>query len=154
MATHCAWSSSSKQRARIPGCVLPKAASPGWSGRQTRRQPTSMGTARAGTHMWRACVTTSQGYADQRPGALPGNDADEQLWEAIAEPSRRRALDLIIAHGEATPTMLAAELPFTRQAGAKHLAALTRAGPPEGPKHGPPVRKSSIADRPDARPPA
>ncbi len=100
--------------------------------------------------MWRACVTTSLGSADQRPGALPGNDADEQLWEAIAEPSRRRVLDLIIAHGEATPTMLAAELPFTRQAVAKHLAVLTRAGLVEGHKQGREVRYSVIADRLDA----
>ncbi len=70
--------------------------------------------------MWRACVTTSQGYADQRPGALPGNDADELLWEAIAEPSRRRVLDL------------------------------TRAGLVEGHKQGREVRYSVIADRLDA----
>jgi ArsR family transcriptional regulator, cadmium/lead-responsive transcriptional repressor len=37
-------------------------------------------------------------------------------------------LNLILAHGEATPTKLAAELPFARQAVAKHLAVLDHAG--------------------------
>ncbi len=53
---------------------------------------------------------------------------EEELLEAVADTSRRRVLDLILAHGEATPTSLAAELPFTRQAVAKHLAVLDRAG--------------------------
>ncbi len=59
-------------------------------------------------------------------------------------------LDLIIGHGEATPTMLAAELPFTRQAVAKHLAVLTRAGLVEGRRQGREVRYSVLADRLDA----
>src|SRR5262245_41030996 len=54
--------------------------------------------------------------------------ADEQLWAAVAEPGRRRLLDVLVAHGEATPTMLAKELPFTRQAVSKHLAVLLDAG--------------------------
>jgi len=53
---------------------------------------------------------------------------EEALLEAVADTSRRRVLDLILARGEATPTALAAELPFTRQAVAKHLAVLDRAG--------------------------
>ena len=53
---------------------------------------------------------------------------DDALLEAVADSSRRRVLDLILAHGEATPTALAAVLPFTRQAVAKHLAVLDRAG--------------------------
>jgi ArsR family transcriptional regulator, cadmium/lead-responsive transcriptional repressor len=92
----------------------------------------------------------SQGSADPRPVALPASDADEQLWEAIAEPSRRRLIDLILPHGEATPTMLAAELPFTRQAVAKHLAVLTRAGLVEGRRQGREMRYSVLADRLDA----
>jgi len=54
--------------------------------------------------------------------------SEEELLEAVADTSRRRVLDLILAHGEVTPTALAAELPFTRQAVAKHLAVLDRAG--------------------------
>jgi DNA-binding transcriptional ArsR family regulator len=61
---------------------------------------------------------------------------DEQLWAAVAEPSRRRVLDVILAHGEATPTMLARELPFTRQAVSKHLVVLDRAGLVEARRRG------------------
>jgi DNA-binding transcriptional ArsR family regulator len=53
---------------------------------------------------------------------------DEQLWAAVAEPSRRRLLDALVARGEATPTTLASELPFSRQAVSKHLAILLDAG--------------------------
>jgi ArsR family transcriptional regulator, cadmium/lead-responsive transcriptional repressor len=53
---------------------------------------------------------------------------DERLWAAIGDPSRLRVLDLLLARGEATQSQLARELPFSRQAVAKHLAALDRAG--------------------------
>jgi ArsR family transcriptional regulator, cadmium/lead-responsive transcriptional repressor len=53
---------------------------------------------------------------------------EEKMLEAVADTSRRRVLDLILAHGEVTPTALAADLPFTRQAVAKHLSVLDRAG--------------------------
>jgi DNA-binding transcriptional ArsR family regulator len=53
---------------------------------------------------------------------------DEQLWAAVAEPGRRRVLDALVALGEATPTALAQEVPFTRQAVSKHLAVLLEAG--------------------------
>jgi DNA-binding transcriptional ArsR family regulator len=59
--------------------------------------------------------------------ALPDADVDE-LWAAIGEPTRRRLLDALLARGEATATSLAGELPVTRQAVAKHLAILDRAG--------------------------
>ena len=61
---------------------------------------------------------------------------EETLLEAVADSSRRRVLDLILAHGEATPTELAAELPFTRQAVTKHLAVLDRAGLVAGRRRG------------------
>ncbi len=69
----------------------------------------------------------------------PGGD-DEQLWAAVGDPSRRRVLDILLARGEATPTTLARELPFTRQAVAKHLAVLDRAGLVEGHRRGREVR--------------
>jgi ArsR family transcriptional regulator, cadmium/lead-responsive transcriptional repressor len=53
---------------------------------------------------------------------------DDQLWAAVAEPTRRRLLDLLLAHGPATATELAERLPITRQAIAKHLAVLDDAG--------------------------
>lgn len=62
--------------------------------------------------------------------------SEEALLEAVADTSRRRVLDLVLAHGEVTPTALAAELPFTRQAVAKHLAVLDRAGLVESTRRG------------------
>jgi DNA-binding transcriptional ArsR family regulator len=56
-----------------------------------------------------------------------GDDADE-LWAAVADPTRRRLLDALLAHGEATATTLAGDLPVTRQAVAKHLSVLERVG--------------------------
>jgi DNA-binding transcriptional ArsR family regulator len=67
---------------------------------------------------------------------------EEALLEAVADTSRRRVLDLILAHGDVTPTGLAAELPFTRQAVAKHLAVLDRAGLVESRRIGREVRYS------------
>ncbi|HEY5093434.1 MAG TPA: metalloregulator ArsR/SmtB family transcription factor [Acidimicrobiales bacterium] len=52
---------------------------------------------------------------------------DEEVWLAVADPSRRSLLDLLINKGEATASGLASEVPFTRQAVAKHLAVLEKA---------------------------
>jgi DNA-binding transcriptional ArsR family regulator len=57
-----------------------------------------------------------------------GDEVDDELWAAVADPTRRRLLDALLAHGEATATTLAGELPVTRQAIAKHLSVLERAG--------------------------
>lgn len=67
---------------------------------------------------------------------------EEELVEAVADASRRRVLDLLLARGELTPTELAAGLPFTRQAVAKHLTVLDRAGLVESSRHGREVRYS------------
>ena len=67
---------------------------------------------------------------------------EEELVEAVADSSRRRVLDLLLARGELTPTAHAADLPFTRQAVAKHLSVLDRAGLVEGTRHGREVRYS------------
>jgi ArsR family transcriptional regulator, cadmium/lead-responsive transcriptional repressor len=68
--------------------------------------------------------------------------SEAELLEAVADGSRRQVLDLMLAHGAMTPTALAAELPFTRQAVAKHLAVLDRAGLVEGTRRGREVRYS------------
>ncbi len=65
-----------------------------------------------------------------------GGDDDDELWDAVADPTRRRLLDVLLAHGEATATTLAGELPVTRQAVAKHHAVLDRAGLVEGRRRG------------------
>ena len=55
-------------------------------------------------------------------------EPDDDLWAAIADPSRRRVLDLLVQHGEATASSLADQVPFTRQAVSKHLVVLEEAG--------------------------
>ena len=52
----------------------------------------------------------------------------DELWAAIGDPTRRRVVDVLLDRGEATATAMAGELPVTRQAVAKHLAVLDRAG--------------------------
>jgi len=52
----------------------------------------------------------------------------ERVFAALADPSRRSVLATLAADGPATATDLAARLPITRQAIAKHLALLTGAG--------------------------
>jgi DNA-binding transcriptional ArsR family regulator len=61
---------------------------------------------------------------------------DDALWAAVGDPTRRRLLDTLLARGEASATSLATELPVTRQAVAKHLAVLDRAGLVEAEKVG------------------
>lgn len=61
---------------------------------------------------------------------------DDQLWSAIAEPSRRLVLDLLVGGGESSASELAARVPFSRQAVSKHLVALEQAGLVTRRKHG------------------
>ena len=51
----------------------------------------------------------------------------EQVFTALADPTRRAILAALAAHGPATATDLAARLPITRQAIAKHLGLLAEA---------------------------
>jgi DNA-binding transcriptional ArsR family regulator len=64
----------------------------------------------------------------------------DELWSAVADPTRRRVLDVLLERGEASATVLAGELPVTRQAVAKHLAVLDRAGLVEPRRRGREVR--------------
>jgi DNA-binding transcriptional ArsR family regulator len=52
----------------------------------------------------------------------------EEVFSALADPSRRGILAARAASGPATATDLASRLPITRQAIAKHLALLAEAG--------------------------
>ena len=52
----------------------------------------------------------------------------EQVFVALADPSRRAILAALASGGPATATDLADDLPITRQAIAKHLALLAEAG--------------------------
>nr|WP_203594062.1 metalloregulator ArsR/SmtB family transcription factor [Streptomyces sp. SID9124] len=58
----------------------------------------------------------------------------------MADPTRRRLLDLLAAQGEATATTLAGPLPVSRQAVVKHLAVLEAAGLVSGGRVGREVR--------------
>src|SRR6201994_3038485 len=51
----------------------------------------------------------------------------EQVFTALADPSRRTILAALASGGPATATDLAARLPITRQAIAQHLALLAEA---------------------------
>ena len=73
--------------------------------------------------------------------------ADEELWSAIGDPSRRQVLDLLVAHGEVSASWLAGRVPFSRQAVAKHLAVLERAGLIRRRKQGREVLYQIEADR-------
>src|ERR687897_1264570 len=52
----------------------------------------------------------------------------EQVFTALADPTRRSILAALASTGPATATDLADRLPITRQAIAKHLALLAEAG--------------------------
>ena len=62
---------------------------------------------------------------------MPGLTRDEDLgalFAALADPTRRQVIRSLSGAEPVTASGLAAELPITRQAIAKHLGALERAG--------------------------
>ncbi|SEC81494.1 DNA-binding transcriptional regulator, ArsR family [Streptomyces sp. 2112.2] len=87
----------------------------------------------------------SVGNAGRDSGA--GGDAVAEVFSALADPTRRRILDALAAHGEATATVLAAELPVSRQAVVKHLGVLDRAGLVAGHREGREARYRVIPER-------
>src|ERR1700745_1218010 len=98
----------------------------------TRR---STATPRAGKASWASSSPTSM-QPERHPSAAGPPDAQapdaeaiaEQVFISLADPSRRAILAALASGGPATATDLAARLPITRQAIAKHLALLTEAG--------------------------
>ena len=74
----------------------------------------------------------------RRTPAMRG--AVDDVIVAIADPTRWRLLNLLAARGEGTATNLAAELPVSRPAVAKHLGILDRAGLVRGRRAGREVR--------------
>jgi ArsR family transcriptional regulator, cadmium/lead-responsive transcriptional repressor len=50
------------------------------------------------------------------------------VFDALADPTRREVVRLLAERGEATASALAADLPVSRQAVAKHLGVLRDAG--------------------------
>jgi len=51
----------------------------------------------------------------------------DDVLAALADPMRRRVLDLVAARGPISASALATELPVSRQAVVKHLAVLEKA---------------------------
>jgi DNA-binding transcriptional ArsR family regulator len=72
--------------------------------------------------------------------------AVEEVLVALADPTRRRLLDVLASRGQATATTLAVDLPVSRQAVVKHLATLDKAGLVRGQRQG---RELRYAVRPD-----
>jgi DNA-binding transcriptional ArsR family regulator len=85
-----------------------------------------------------------------RVGVAGEASAADEVFVALAEPTRRQLLDVLAARGEATATVLAAKLPVSRQAVVKHLAVLDRAGLVRGVRRGREVRYAVRPDRLDA----
>ena len=75
--------------------------------------------------------------------------ADDELWSAIGDPSRRQVLDLIVSNGAVSASWLAGRVPFSRQAVAKHLAVLAEAGLVTSRKQGREVLYQVVTDRLD-----
>jgi DNA-binding transcriptional ArsR family regulator len=76
-------------------------------------------------------------------------ETDDDLWSAIADPSRRRILDHLVRRGEASASAMARGVPFSRQAVSKHLVVLEHAGLIGRRKQGREVLFSVDADRLD-----
>jgi DNA-binding transcriptional ArsR family regulator len=53
---------------------------------------------------------------------------EDSVFSALSDPSRRRLLESLAARESASLSELAVQLPVTRQAVSKHLAALGEAG--------------------------
>jgi DNA-binding transcriptional ArsR family regulator len=69
------------------------------------------------------------------------------VFAALADPTRRHLVESLAADPEATATSLAAPLPISRQAVAKHLALLGDAGIVRPRRHG---RETRFELRPQA----
>ena len=68
------------------------------------------------------------------------------VFAALSDPTRRRVLRGLAAEGSATATQLAASMTVTRQAVAKHLAALADAGLVQASRSGREVRYRITAE--------
>ncbi|HKG92305.1 MAG TPA: metalloregulator ArsR/SmtB family transcription factor [Gemmatimonadaceae bacterium] len=82
-------------------------------------------------------------------GATAPGPADE-VFAALADPTRWRLLTLLAARGDGTATTLAAQLPVSRPAVVKHLTVLDRAGLVRGRRRGREVRYVVRPERLDA----
>jgi DNA-binding transcriptional ArsR family regulator len=77
-------------------------------------------------------VTTDQASAERPAGV----DRVGDVLAALADPTRRQLLDVLVDAGRASATTLAGRLPVSRQAVVKHLQVLETAGLVEGVRAG------------------
>ena len=74
---------------------------------------------------------------------MPGlEDRIGPVFAALADPTRRQVVRTLSEQPDLTASRLASRLPMTRQAVAKHLAALDRAGLVQGRREGREMRYS------------
>jgi DNA-binding transcriptional ArsR family regulator len=59
---------------------------------------------------------------------LPAREDPDEVFAALADPTRRRLLDQLSSEGPLSATDLAGNYPVSRQAVVKHLNALAAAG--------------------------
>ena len=59
---------------------------------------------------------------------MPGEEQVGAVFAALADPTRRQVVQILAPGSTVTASALARELPMSRQAIAKHLAALDHAG--------------------------
>jgi DNA-binding transcriptional ArsR family regulator len=71
---------------------------------------------------------------------MAAEGAQDAVFAALSDPTRRRLMALLSETGQSTPTELAAQLPVSRQAVAKHLGSLAGAGLVESSRAGREVR--------------
>ncbi len=69
-----------------------------------------------------------------------GLESADLVFAALADGTRRQVLDAIASRGSASATVLARDLPVSRQAVVKHLAVLDSAGLVRGERAGREVR--------------
>ena len=71
----------------------------------------------------------------------------DDLFGALADPTRRALLERLLRHGPDTATRLAADSPLSRQAVVKHLQALVEAGLAAPTREGREVRYAATTER-------
>ena len=89
---------------------------------------------------------TGAGRAGEHHAAGPVPAAD-QVFSALADPTRRRLLDQLSAEGPLSATDLAGGYPVSRQAVVKHLGTLSAAGLLRSERHGREVLYGVVPER-------
>jgi DNA-binding transcriptional ArsR family regulator len=64
------------------------------------------------------------------------HEPDDEVFAALADPTRRSILQAVSERGPVTATALTADVPVSRQAIAKHLSLLQEAGLVQGDRAG------------------